>query len=138
MTYISAELKRAVKERAGNCCEYCRRSQDDLSLPFHIEHILPEKHGGKTEPDNLALSCPDCNAYKGPNIGSYDDGQFAPLFNPRTQAWDAHFRLDGEQIQPLTAEGRVTVRIFRLNQPDYITERRGLILLGRYPCRKSD
>ncbi len=134
MTYISVELRRVVRERASNCCEYCLRSQDDRRLPYHIEHILPEQHGGATTLDNLALSCPDCNAYKGPNIGSYDNNQFAPFYNPRTQSWRDHFTLNGESIQPLTPEGRVTVRLLQLNQAEYLLERKSLILLNRYPC----
>jgi len=48
MTYISAALRRLVIERAGNCCEYCLVSQADNFLPFEIDRIIVEKHGGKT------------------------------------------------------------------------------------------
>jgi hypothetical protein len=46
VTYISPQLRRAVIERAGNCCEYCRISQDDQFFAFEIDHIIAEKHGG--------------------------------------------------------------------------------------------
>ena len=137
MTYVSAEWRRVVRERANNCCEYCLRSQEDRRLPYHIEHILPEQHGGLTVLENLALSCPNCNYYKGPNIGSYDNGQFAPFYNPRIQTWRDHFALNGEYIQPRTPEGRVTVKLLQLNQAEYLSERKTLLLLNCYPCKTS-
>jgi hypothetical protein len=140
MTYISAELRRLVMERAGNCCEYCRLSQEDNTFSFQIDHVIAEKHDGQTTLDNLSLSCPYCNHFKGSDIGSIDreTGQLTPLYNPRTQNWDEHFRLSGPMIEPLTPAGRVTVRLLRLNRPEQIEERRGLLLLGRYPCRKLE
>ena len=135
MSYVEAALRRLVTARAKNCCEYCLVSQEVSSYSFHIEHILSEKHGGKTEADNLCLSCPDCNAFKGSDLGSIDtvSGLLTPLFNPRTQQWADHFRIVGPYIQPLTAEGRVTVFLLRLNNPERIAERALLIQLGRYP-----
>lgn len=136
MTYISADLRRLVMDRAGNCCEYCRLSQDDSTFSFQIDHIISEKHEGQTTPDNLSLSCPHCNAFKGSDIASIDrdTGHLTPLYNPRTQQWHVHFRLDGPFIAPLTPEGRVTVRLLQLNHSQQIAEREGLIALGRYPC----
>jgi hypothetical protein len=70
-----------------------------------------------------------CNHYKGPNIGSFDPltGQLVPLFHPRLQVWDQHFQIVDAEIIPLTAEGRVTVRVLRFNDPDRLTERQRLI-----------
>src|ERR1041384_1518921 len=106
MTYIPADLHRLVLARSSNCCEYCRLSQDDASFTFHIEHVIAEKHGGKTTPDNLCLSCPECNSFKGSDIASFDDfdGQAALklLYDPRIQQWSDHFQLSGVLIQPLT------------------------------------
>ena len=136
MTYIHAELRRFVTERAGNCCEYCRLSQQDNFLPFEIDHIIAEKHGGATDRDNLCLSCSTCNAFKGSDIGSIDSetGALTPLFNPRTQVWSEHFRLQDAIIEPLTPEGRVTVFLLRLNREEQLAERAALLELGRYPC----
>ena len=118
MTYISAALRHLVIERAGNCCEYCRLSQNDNFLPFEIDHIIAEKHEGKTTADNLCLSCPRCNVFKGSDIASIDrqSGTLTFFFNPRTQNWADHFRLDKGTIEPLTPEGRVTVKLLRINQ----------------------
>ena len=71
-SYVSAQLRREVTDRAGNCCEYCRISQEDQFFAFEIDHIIAEKHGGPTVGDNLCLSCPECNAFKGSDIASID------------------------------------------------------------------
>lgn len=55
------------------------------------------------------------------------------LFNPRQQEWPQHFRLHGLVIEPLTAEGRATARLLRLNIDKRVMERRALMLVGRYP-----
>jgi hypothetical protein len=104
-------------------------------LSFEIEHIIAEKHGGATTPHNLALACPYCNRYKGSDLGSLDPetGRLTPFFNPRTQAWDDHFVLEGALIVPLTPEARVTAAILQLNHPDRVRERESLILAGKYP-----
>jgi hypothetical protein len=101
--------------------------------------IISEKHRGETIERNLCLSCPNCNGYKGSNIGSIDleTQLLTSLFNPRQHLWAEHFRLNGAIIEPLTPEGRVTVFILRLNKPEIVEEREGLIFLGRYPCGRN-
>lgn len=52
---MKASTRALVRARAARRCEYCRLHEDDLPLfPFHIEHILPKKHGGSDDPDLLA------------------------------------------------------------------------------------
>ena len=139
MTYIPAELRRLVTERAGGCCEYCHISRDDHTLPSEIDHIISEKHRGATVADNLCLSCWDCNNAKGSDIASADPqtGQPTFLFHPRRQRWEDHFRLEGGVIVPLTPEGRVTAFLLRLNDPERVAERDILVTLGRYPCQPA-
>lgn len=137
MTYVSASLRREVTARARGCCEYCRVHQSDRLLPYEIDHVIAEKHGGPTESDNLCLSCYLCNGYKGSDLSSVDwaaDGEIIPLFNPRKHVWSDHFRLNGSIIEPLTPQGRVTVFLLRLNSDESLAERTILIQLGRYPC----
>jgi len=55
-TYIPAELRRAVIERANGSCEYCLMPLIDRFLPYEIDHIVSEKHGGTTESENLCLA----------------------------------------------------------------------------------
>jgi hypothetical protein len=99
-----------------------------------MEHVIAEKHGGRTEADNLALACPYCNRAKGSDIGSIDPvtSELTPLFNPRTQLWNEHFVLEGSGIVPLTSVGRVTVAILQMNDPERTLERARLIRSGRY------
>jgi 5-methylcytosine-specific restriction endonuclease McrA len=136
MTRIPVELRRQVIERAGGCCEYCRMKVADRLLPFEIDHIIAEKHGGATNPDNLCLACYRCNSFKGSDIASADPetGEATFLFHPRQQRWEDHFRLDNAVIKPLTAEGRVTMFLLRLNLSIQIVQRTALIAEGRYPC----
>ncbi len=132
---ISAELRRLVFARARGRCEYCLLPQEAVVFRHEPDHIVPRQHDGRTTADNLALACTRCNRYKGPNVGSFDPetGQLVPFFNPRTQVWTDHFRLDGPVIRPLTPEGRVTVKILRLNDPLRVEERAILIEIGLYP-----
>lgn len=69
--------------------------------------------------ENLAYACLRCNAWKGSDVGSFDQasGGFVPLFNPRQQDWAGHFMLQGFVIEPLSAEGRVTARALQLGRP---------------------
>lgn len=135
MSYVSATLRRLVIQRAGNKCEYCRFPQTASLFAFEMEHIIAEKHDGITEAENLALSCPCCNRFKGSDLASIDSEtrQLTPFFNPRLQQWSDHFRLEGGRIIPLTPEGRVTAKILQFNLPERILERDQLISVGEYP-----
>ena len=110
---------------------FCHRGWPSINEP---DHIIPRQHGGQTGTDNLALACVRCNRYKGPNVGSFDSetGELVPFFNPRTQVWAEHFQLEGGAIRPVTAQARVTVKLFRLNDPDRGIERQGLIAARLY------
>jgi hypothetical protein len=111
-------------------------SQADYPFAYHIEHIIAEKHGGQTFAENLALSCPTCNAFKRSDIASADPltGQATFLFHPRRQLLNDHFKLTNATIEPLTPEGRVTVFLLQFNSSQPRAEREFLIRLNRYPC----
>ena len=83
--YIPEDLRRSVIRRAGQLCEYCLFHEEDALNRFHIDHIIPLKHGGKTKLSNLAYACPFCNNFKGTDIGTYLDNSqlFIPLYDPR-------------------------------------------------------
>jgi hypothetical protein len=138
MSYISPELKKLVITRAGNCCEYCRVNQSWFNSSFHIEHIVAEKHEGKTIPENLCWSCPDCNFSKGSDTGSFDPqtGNYSFLYNPRNQIWNEHFSINYEtaHLEALTPEGRVTIKLLKLNFSARITLRELRIQTKQYPC----
>jgi hypothetical protein len=132
---VPQALRQLVLDRAKGHCEYCLIPQDAVVHPHEPDHIVPRQHGGRSTEDNLALSCLRCNRYKGPNVGSFDPetGDLTPFYNPRTQDWQDHFRLEGPTIHPLTPQGRVTVNILRLNDTARVEEREQLIAVGLYP-----
>jgi len=111
--------------------------EDDTLYPHKPDHIIAEKHGGKTTLDNLAWSCGTCNRFKGSDMASIDPttGQQTFLFNPRKQLWRRHFHLNGGRIEPLTASGRATAFLLRFNTEESITERLDLIARGHYPTK---
>jgi len=134
---ISTVLRQMVIERARGCCEYCLLPQTVVVHPHEPDHVIPRQHGGETTADNLALACLRCNRYKGTNVGSFDPetGVLVPFFNPRTHSWSEHFQLNGAIIWPLTPQGRVTVKMLRLNDPPRVEERQSLIAIGLYPSQ---
>lgn len=137
MTYIPEELRQFVIERAKGCCEYCLLPYFGRYLAFEIEHNIPEKHRGRTIEENLSFSCFKCNRHKGSDFASFDPAtdELTLLFNPRTDQWSDHFRLNGAVIAPLTPQGRVTEFLLKLNSRDRVTQRTALIEEGVYPCQ---
>ena len=131
--WISAENRQAVASRANFLCEYCLIAEADTFYGCEVDHIVSLKHGGSSEPDNLAYACALCNRAKGSDIGSISPvGEFTRFFNPRTDSWVEHFRLEGATIQPLTTVGEGTANILRLDESARIHEREELIRFGKY------
>ena len=132
---ILASLRREVRARAKQRCEYCLLAESQSLFPHEPDHLIALKHGGRSTAANLALACSECNRFKGSDIVSIDGltGKLVRLFNPRTQRWSAHFRLIGGQIIPLTPTGRVTEQLLRLNLPSRVQIREELAALGLYP-----
>lgn len=94
---MTSEIRARGQFRARFRCEYCRRPEASSDFPFPVDHIIPRQHGGISELDNLALSCPSCNLHKGPNLATVDwpSQELICLFHPRQQQWEEHFRRDG-------------------------------------------
>jgi hypothetical protein len=104
-------------------CESCGLRQDQSPLAaLHIEHIVPKKHGGTDDPDNLALACVDCNLHKGSNVAGYDprSGELTELFHPRHHVWSDHFERVGVFIAGKTPIGRATVEVLQLNSEEQL------------------
>lgn len=93
--HIPVSLRRLVLARAEQCCEYCLLPSAWVSIPHHVDHIIPLKHGGATAEENLAYACFECNIGKGSDIAAFDPptGQLVRLFNPRTDQWSAYFTM---------------------------------------------
>lgn len=133
-THIPVALRREVIERAKHCCEYCLIHEDDTLNRHEVDHVIAEKHRGLTISVNLCYACFICNRNKGSDLASLtDEDALVRFFNPRTQVWSEHFRIEGDRIIPLTPEGEVTERIFGFNTPDRCEERRLLQQINRYP-----
>ncbi len=132
---MERELVELVWRRAGGRCEYCQVSQEDLELPFEIDHIIAKKHHGPTRAGNLCLACFACNNHKGSNISGIDEftKRIVPLFNPRRHKWSKHFRWDGPILVGLTPAGRATVSVLEINLDYRVDLREGLIELGMFP-----
>jgi hypothetical protein len=101
-------------------------------ITFHVEHITARQHGGDEALSNLALACPDCNAYKGPNLTSIDPetGQVVPLFDPRQGSWSDHFAFQGPLIIGRTPTGRATAQLLDMNEETRVEMRRHLQEIG--------
>jgi hypothetical protein len=125
MPDIEAALREFVRFRAAGFYEYCRISERFTLAEHEIDHVIAVKHGSRTSAENLALSCTVCNRFKGSDIASIDSntGQLTPLFHPRLDRWDDHYEFRNGEIIGLTARGRVTVRLLRMNHPTRIKER---------------
>jgi hypothetical protein len=132
---ITPEVRQIVATRAGFVCEYCLIAEEDSFFRHQIEHIVSRKHGGTSELENLALACVFCNRYKGSDIAALipQTDRLIRFYNPGTDRWREHFRLNGALIEPLTEIGEATVRILQMNHADQILERQVLSLRGRYP-----
>ena len=57
------------------------------------------------------------------------------MFHPREQKWQRHFRLNGALLEGITASGRATVALFRMNGSERLAFRLALIGIGHYPPR---
>jgi HNH endonuclease len=128
----ASELRQFVVKRAKERCEYCLLPQSVSLTPYQLDHVISKQHGGSDDENNLALCCPQCNRYKGPNVATLEPttGNFVGFFNPRRSLWRDHFRLEAGMIIGSTPQGQATVMIFRLNEPVRVTERLELIELG--------
>jgi hypothetical protein len=84
--------------------------------------VAQQHHGGNDE-SNLALACHFCNRHnKGPNLAGMDSTtvELTRLFNPRTDTWNQHFRIQAGRVIGLTPVGRTTVYVLNMNRPDRV------------------
>jgi len=133
---ISPSLRRRLAEAAGYACGYCR-SPSLAGVPLAVDHIVPLAAGGTDHPPNLCLACYRCNEFKGAQTTGMDSltSMVNPLFHPNQQNWSDHFAWsqDGLSIVPLTAVGRVTIDILRMNDAWLQQARRIWMLAGIHP-----
>ncbi len=126
--YVSAALRRQIRDQFANCCAYCLTTESLSVVIFEIDHIIPRSGGGETELQNLCLACPTCNRYKADRqqVVSGPGGQTATLFHPQSQLWSDHFiwSENATEIIALTPTGQVTIDTFRMNRLELMRLRR--------------
>jgi hypothetical protein len=129
---MDVAIRRSVRKRAGERCEYCRLHQRNSELSHHIEHVVARQHGGLDDVSNLALACHRCNLHKGPNLSGIDPltGGVEILFHPRRDQWVNHFAFRGAYLEGLTPTGRATVEVLDLNDARRLDLRQELLRLG--------
>jgi hypothetical protein len=137
---LSDAQRQLVRERAGNCCEYCRVPQSARLVRFQVDHIIAVKHGGTDDSDNLCLACYKCNSYKGSNVAALDPltNNATKLYHPRRQKWEEHFKINPDAtVSGKTPEGRTTLFVLRINDQQRVNQRVGEMAVGDYPCQSS-
>ena len=134
---ISPAKRKAVAERANYLCEYCFSQRRYSPDSFSVEHIKPKSKKGSDELENLALSCQGCNGFKSNKIRVIDSfsGKITTLYNPRRDVWEKHFEwsADFSEIVGLTAKGRATIELLKLNREEVVNLRKLLHLFGEHP-----
>jgi hypothetical protein len=132
-----AALRRRVRQRAQNLCEYCRTLMDLTGHEFTLDHIVPEAYGGTGQFDNLCFCCFWCNNYKQARMYALDPrtGRLVRLFHPRLDRWEEHFRWSptATRIIGRTAIGRATVEALRLNRSHLVAARRLWVRYDLHP-----
>ena len=136
---LSNNLRRSVKLRAGNVCEYCLALANYAFHPFPVDHIVPISKGGSNHLDNLAYACQFCNNSKYDKIEAPDPltGVSALLYNPRKQEWSQHFvwNADFTNIIGISPTGRATVSCMDMNREEAVNLRAALRVFGVHPPR---
>lgn len=131
------KIREILEDRAAGYGEYCKANVAFSPNPFTIDHIIPISAGGTDELDNLAYACFGCNCSKYQSYIAIDPFTQieVPLFNPRKENWDQHFVWDADAVRVLglTPVGRATVHRLKLNRPELIRMREGLIAVNRHP-----
>lgn len=136
-SHIPQAIRRETELHFNERCAYCLSPQALMNVAFEVDHILPEKEGGLTVSDNLALSCPLCNGFKSARSHGNDpeSGRVIRLFHPRKQNWQRHFRWadDGQTIQGITRSDRATVVALQLNNLNLVRLRTIWLAIGSSP-----
>ena len=103
----------------------------------HVEHVVPQSRGGHSQLDNLLWACPNCNLHKANHVEALnpDTGKQVPLFHPRSDNWEMHFRWEGYYLVGQTPVGRATVATPHLSHLRCIQIRQVEELFALFPPR---
>ncbi len=87
---MDARVREFVRVRAYNRCEYCQSQQEASPLiRLQMEHIIPIKHGGGDELENLALAYAECNLKKSSDLAGIDPDNRC-MKRPRSPSFSGH------------------------------------------------
>ncbi len=97
--------------------------------------LWPSNTGDPTATPIWHWRCHRCNLRKGPNLTGIDPytGELVPLFHPRRDEWNAHFRWQGMQIEGVSPVGRATVQVLAMNDARRLELRTKWMMLGGPP-----
>lgn len=132
---MTPALREQVRQRAHDCCEYCRLPQSCTRLPHEVDHIRAQKHQGATSFENLCWSCALCNGHKGSDASAFVPGtdQLVRLFNPRVDPWHEHFEWNGPRLKGKTDMALATLELLRINADSRVRLRGMLMAAGVFP-----
>jgi len=136
---VPRAVRRRVRDRAGDRCEYCQHPANHSCAPFVCEHVWPRVKGAGNTLSELAWACAGCNSHKYDKTHACDPRteRVVALFNPRRQRWSRHFAWSADflVLHGRTACGRATVVALHLNRAELVNLRRALRALGVHPPR---
>lgn len=75
---IKSSLRRKIYNQQDGKCAYCGvkvtfiKTNDFFDTMSALDHIIPVKHGGTDEPENLQILCLYCNAKKFDSLTYHD------------------------------------------------------------------
>lgn len=108
--HTAQDIKRIYKKQKGKCL-YCDRKVDN----YHVDHFVPLVLQGKNSPDNLVISCPECNLSKN-SIHPFDwhrwNGQFPVEY--KEAIYYVHWLKNGEYGEPYQTS-LITMKIEKLH-----------------------
>lgn len=133
---IKAHLRR---EQHGRCV-FCRRIIDESQCASTIEHILPKSKYPQFEtyPENLVLSCHDCNNKKGERVPLIEDlcsidlSCYPPesdlfiIIYPYQDKYEEHIDVPEDTCiaTPITEKGKNTIQFYKLNRERLVIMRK--------------
>lgn len=63
-SFTAEDVRIAYRSQKGKCW-HCGHKVGET---FHADHLIPLKHGGTNWPNNIVVSCKDCNLRKGSKL----------------------------------------------------------------------
>lgn len=137
MAESTGRLREEIAARSHGLCEYCRCPELLTAGIFSLDHIIPRSKSGSDGLENRAFCCQPCNNIKYNKVVGKDPvtGELVSLYHPRQQRWSDHFKWSEDflRLEGLTATGRATICLMRLNREKLVAIRSLLRQVGEHP-----